>query len=224
MTTITLTSRELTALVAPVLPHASMDVTIPTLMSILIRSTGPWVTAIATDRYRIGMQRLRPDTEPGDGFMAAIPLRALARIRSLFKATRYNDPVLTFTVDDGTIVVTAVDTLIGLTGASLSFDVVKDYPKIDRLMVEALNAPPVETASRAVINPALLADFAVGQPSHIPAHITPTGPDNKPWMIRIGDDFIGLVVPIHGGSPLVDATTWLPLLTVAPTEPVAAAA
>ena len=92
---ITLTARELTALVAPVLPHASRDWTLPLLASIRVRSAGPWVTAIATDRYRIGMQRVRPADAPEPGFDVAIPLGVLARIRTIFKATRAHDPALT---------------------------------------------------------------------------------------------------------------------------------
>jgi len=226
MTTITLTARELTALVAPVIPHASKDITLPLLCSVFVRSSGPWVTALATDRYRMAFQRVRPAEAPGEDFAAVIPLGVLARIRSTFKADRVTDPIITLTVDDETLVVTTAGALDGMVGASFEFRLhskASAWPKVDRLIHEALTAD-APAATQMHVNPNLLADFRIGQSRYQAMRATPTGDDTKPWLLRIGEDFIGLIVPIRGAkaAEAADSDTWLPLLDVAKVEAKAA--
>jgi DNA polymerase III sliding clamp (beta) subunit (PCNA family) len=216
MTTITLTGRELTALVAPVIPHASTDRVLPLLASVYVRARGPWVTAMTTDRYRIGFQRVRPTEPPQDGFAALIPLHVLARIRGVFKTTRHTDPVITLTIDDDTLRVTASDGLDGLTGAMLEFHLpspVKDWPNVDLLIIAAINSEPQAGPSRLSVNPKYLADFRLGQPAYGPIIITSTGSDRKPFMIRVGDDFVGLIVPLANAT-VAEPSGWLDLLDV----------
>jgi len=216
MSTITVSARELTALVASVIPHASKDVSLPLLCSVFVRSSGPWVTALTTDRYRISLQRVRPAEAPGDGFAAIIPLGVLARIRSTFTAARNVDPIITLTVDEDKLLVTTTGALDGMVGASFEFrltDKASAWPKVDRLISEAL-ASDGTTAARMVVSPSLLADFRIGQPHYEPMRVTPTGGETKPWLIRIGEDFIGLIVPVRRSvevAELEDAG-WLDLL------------
>lgn len=217
MTAITITARELTALLGPVTPHASKDDTVPLLCAVRIRSNGPWLTAIATDRYRIALKRIRPSAAPEEGFDAIIPLRVLARVRSIFKAGRGHDPILTFTIDGTRLTVGAADTFAGLVDASLAFelDSLGKWPySLDRIVREGLTAEPVTKPAVGAFTPAFLADFATGQVGASPMRISPTGLGSKPWLVRIGDDFIGLIVPVRvSDTPSAsDEDAWLPLL------------
>lgn len=230
MSTITVTARELTALVASVIPHASKDETLPLLCSVFVRSAGPWITAIATDRYRLGFQRIRPAEAPGEGFAAIIPLRVLARIRSTFKADRVTDPIIALTVDGEKLTATTTGALDGMVGASFEFrlyDVASKWPNVDRLLADALGADVPTGSSRLLVNPSILADFRLGQSRYETMRVTPTGPDNKPWLVRIGDHFIGLVVTVRGGTTgevePAERSAWLDLLVGAKSEAKAAA-
>ena len=225
MTAITLTASQLRDLLAPVMPHASKDDTVGILVAVRIRTAGKYVTAIATDRYRIAFQRVALDPAPEPGFDALVAVRVLKRILTIFKPGRMHDPALTLTVTDTRLTVTAADTIEqaqglddgGLIGASMTFQLVDgDYPKIDRLVRDALNGKPEDTAMAPSFNPAFLADFRIGQPRNTPMRIEPTGPVNKPWLIHIGEDFIGLLVPIRysiaSSAPDQDDARWLELL------------
>lgn len=228
MTTITLTATQLRDLVTPVLPHASKDVTLPILTALRIRTTGQYVTAIATDRYRIGFQRIALDPAPEAGFDATVYVGALKQILGIFRPTRAHNPTLSLTVEGEKLTVAAADTLDsafgargGFVGASLTFQLVNgDYPKLDRLVRDALEGEPEQAAMAATFNPEFLADFRIGQPRHQPMRISPTGAATRPWLIRIGDDFLGLLVPVRfadAASTPGDPASWLALLD-APTE------
>jgi len=233
MSSITLTATQLRDLVTPVIPHASKDQTLPSLCAVRIRSAGQYVTAIATDRYRIGFQRVTLTEPPaeGGGFDAAVPVAVLKRIMGVFRPTRWHNPVLELAVDGERLRVSLADTMTeqtvgtsgdvdGLAGASLTFALHSGdfpYPALDRLVREALEGVPDEAAMTAVFNPEFLADFRIGQPRHEPMRITATGGPARPWLIRVGDDFIGLLVPVRYGDHTTvpeDTPSWLGLLDV----------
>lgn len=214
-----LTARDLDALTASVIPHAETDRTFPLLGSVLIRSAGDYVTAIATDRYRIALKRLVPAERPDNGFRAVVPVAALKQIKTIFRARRDHDPALRLVVDEDSLVVTVIDGLTGAdfgaaTGAYLRFALtVGEYPKIDKLVRKALDAKVPDEAFQMTVNPTFLASFKAGQPSAEPMQVTPTG-ENQPWLIRVGDDFIGLLVPVRfgGGETANTPESWDVLL------------
>lgn len=230
MTTLTLTATQLRDLVTPVIPHASKDDTLPSLTSVRIRTAGHYVTAIATDRYRIGFQRLLLEEQPPEGFDALVPVRVLKRMLTLFRPTRWHNPTLSLTVDQLRMTVASADALTddGMLDASLTFGLAEEgvSPRnvLDRLVAEALAGKPDGEAMVPAFNPHFLADFRLGQPQHIPMRISATGKVNKPWLVRIGEDFIGLIVPVRqtDGVEAADVDSWLPLLSVPAEEPKAA--
>lgn len=98
---ITITACELRDLVSPVLPLASKDSMLPILNAVLIETDGKWLSASATDRFRLGIKRIEkrpteddPTTEWAP-FRAVVPLPALRSLLSVFKPSRHLDPELT---------------------------------------------------------------------------------------------------------------------------------
>lgn len=258
MPSITLTARDLADLTNPVAPHASKDDTMPLLCSVFLRVRGGYVTAIATDRYRMALKRAKPtvNTEPprnarplatpapgtseddpepvplAADFAAVVPVAVLTQVLRMFKPTRYADPVLTLTVEDeqrpagappewtpgrATLTVTATDGFAGLSGATLTYgvDAAAKYPPVDRLFLDAIAAAddPDQKAVPIALNPHMLALWAKGQRQHEPMVVTQGGSANKPVLIRIGDDFLGMQVPLRGGDP-ASAAGWLAMLDV----------
>lgn len=215
---LTLTASELTDLVAPVVPHAATDPTLPLLNVVRVTVRDGFVLAAATDRYRAAFKRLRPATPPDPGFEALIPKPVLSRIRSIFKAKRGSNPALTLTVDDGDLIVQSSSGLDGTTvGARLAFalpDEVCDYPKIEVLLRQVLEHP-AESLAAVNVDPSLLADFRIGQPRLEPLRISAAlGRDGQQqWVIQCEDDFVGILMPVLRRGPGEQATdSWLELL------------
>jgi|GEM_PF-3976544 len=233
--TLTISAKDLAALVAPVIPHAEKSASsgmVPILQTVLIRRAGEYVTAFATDRYKIAFQRraLGESVQADDGFRAVVPVAALKHIRTVFRATRVHNPVLRLTVEGDQLhveIADGFDTERGaITGASLRFALAAgEYPKVDRLVREAVDAEPPAEAMAMNVNPNFLAEFRIGQPLHTPITITPTTHAMKPWLIRVGADFIGLIVPVRfaEGEETSGKAEWLALLDPAETETKAAA-
>ncbi|MGW8565696.1 hypothetical protein [Isoptericola sp. NPDC055881] len=227
--TLTISAKELGALVAPVIPHAERGSAFSTqiLEAVLVRKAGEYVTALATDRYKIGFQRLAiSDTvQADDGFRAAIPVVAIKHIRTVFRATKVHNPVLRLTVEGDQLhveIADGFDTERGaITGASLRFALAGgEYPRVDHLVREALEAKPPAEAMAMNVNPNFLAEFRIGQPLHTPITITPTRHPNSPWLVRVGADFVGLIVPVRfagEGEETSRKDEWLALLD--PAEP-----
>lgn len=215
--TLTLTASELTDLVAPVIPHAATDPTLPLLKAVRVTVRDGFVVAAATDRYRAAFKRLRPATPPDPGFEALIPKPVLTRIRAIFKAKRGSNPVLTLTIDGGDLIVQSCGGLDGTTvGARLAFSLPEfcDYPKIDILLRQVLEYP-AESLAAVNVDPSLLADFRIGQPWLVPLRISAAlGRDGQSqWVIRCEDDFVGILMPVlRRGSGEQAADTWLGLL------------
>lgn len=215
--TITLTATELRDLVASVTPHTSTDGTLTLLCSVRVTVRDGRVLAASTDRYSLAFNRVRPAATPDPEFAAIIPTAVLARIQSIFKPTRLLNPQLALSVEDDVLTVRSLDGLDGITvGASLAFALhhkPADYPKIDGLLHYALTHP-AETTPSMRVTPAFLASFKVGQPIQTPLEIAAAESRGGPrvqWLIRCGEDFIGLLVPVFG-APLPAPDGWLALL------------
>ncbi len=214
---VTLTARDLTALVAPVLPFTEKDGTLPVLGAVKIEARGKWLVATATDRYRIAMQRIALEPPPDKGFAALIPVAVLARIRSTFKHTRRSNPALRLSLKGDELRVSAAEEFEGLFDASFGFRLinpVSDFPDLTPLIVKALKAEPAPSTEVA-LNAHFTADFATAATTAQPMKLSPTGNGKKdPWMVRIGEDFLGLIVPIRfaADAPHDERAEWLSLI------------
>lgn len=193
---VTLTASQLRDLVAPVVPLAGKDESLPLLKSVLIRSSGPYLTATATDRYRMGIKRMRTEEPPPAGLRAVVSLSALKSILSIFKPTRTHNPELRLTFEGDTVRVESGFLFEGVGSASIVHPLVEgDYPPVDRLVRDAIGREQGD-AVPVGLNPTLLGDFRHAQQMGEPLILRCSGP-KSPVLVHVGEDFIGLVTPIH---------------------------
>ena len=191
MQTIELTARSLAGLVRPVIPFADHSGFTPILGSVRLSVHGDYLTAAATDRFRVGIKRLRLDDAP-DGFEAVVPLAAIKQLLTVFKPTRLLDPVVTLSVEDGRL--TAVQAYgMDFEQAKFTFALaVGDYPKIESVLVGHKPQPSESIAVHAKY----LADFKSAVTTGEPLEVS-FGGHMKPVIVTAGEDFIGAVMPVR---------------------------
>lgn len=219
---ITLTASSLAALVKPVLPFAAQDGELPVLNAVLIQTQGAFLTATATDRYRLAIQRLAYLDKDAPPFSLLVALRDLRQILGLFKATRKDDRELTITIDgDGKFTVTASGALDGFLAAKMAWRCIDgQYPRIRKLLRDALAQKDQLPAIH--VNPHYLADFAGAAPRHVPMRVWGSDPA-QPLAIAIGEDFVAALMPIRTAEQRYDPDSWTPLLGTDETKDEAAA-
>lgn len=198
MNPLTITARTFKELVDPVVPLASRDHMLPILNTVVIETRGEYVTATATDRFRLGICRTKLGTEdepvsPPEGFRAVIGTRELRTLLAVFKAARYDDPVLSLEVDDDKLTVTQAGGLDGVLGASMSIILATgQYPEVVKVLTDALDSD--KTPAEAQFNAAYLGDF-----KHAVRHGEPItmrfGEGRLPTVVTVGDYFIGAIMP-----------------------------
>ncbi|MGW0587439.1 hypothetical protein [Streptosporangium sp. NPDC002607] len=98
MTRIDLTTRELHALIAPVLPHTGTDPEVPELGVIRLETRDDVIYAIATDRYTMAATR-HPLDDAADDVTVAIDRSDASAMLKLFKFTKDDDPRLKLVID-----------------------------------------------------------------------------------------------------------------------------
>ncbi|MGP4092992.1 hypothetical protein [Nonomuraea sp. KM90] len=97
MTRIDLTTRDLHALIAPVLPHACTSADLPELNVVRFETSGSTVHAIATDR--VTMAATRQPVGFTDDVVIHIDRTDAAAMLKLFKFTKEEDPSLVLVLD-----------------------------------------------------------------------------------------------------------------------------
>lgn len=222
MTSIELTSSTLRELILPVMPLASDDLTFPVLAAVLIRSDGTTVTALATDRYRAGIQRITP-AQAAEGFSALVSTTDLRHILTVFKPARKMDTELRLTTGEDagkpTITIEAIGGLTTFSAASFTYRQVDDaYPLIDSLFAQALERVPTRPVPDFAVDPRFLADFKPlrrGEPMRVSVSDA-----LKPILITIGNDFLGLLMPVKRSAEDSETfgATWRATFPAEPVE------
>ena len=220
-TRLTIRVRDLMQLVNPVIPCAGKDDMLPILTCILIESHGQWLVASGTDRFRIGVKRVKKVVDAGDeadgewpAFKALVPRSTLATIFRHFKATKGFDPEITLTVSDDSqaVRVESAGTLGEFTAASITYPLmVGDYPNLFGIVTEALDREP-EAVSR--FNWKFMAEFAAADPHGY--GLTVRTHKTHATIITDGEDFIGVIMPRRprerGKDPYGVPADWFDIL------------
>jgi len=221
--TFTTTAKGLRGLLAPVIPFADKGDSLPVLQAILLRGHGDYVTALATDRYRLGIQRAKV-TAP-ETLHAIVPLTTVRQVLAIFKASRSHDPELTLTFEPHKV---TVDTTGGmdLLDARISFPLLDaEYPKALKTIREAAAVTATEPVGEIGFNPTFLADFRHVATSAEPMVMRIVGA-NRAAIVSIGEDFRGVIMPTRRADEHAMTTgldgSWAALVAeAAPVEAVA---
>ena len=213
--TVALNASQFRFLVAPVIPLADNGYTLPILAAVLIEGDGHYLTATATDRYRIGVQRIKVASDV-TGFKALVGTRSLRSILSIFKTTRKFNPELTFTVTDTTFAVEAVGTMSmdnGFVSGSMAWPLVPgEYPKARNIIADA---QAKASEGDYLLNPSFLAGFQSAQ--HHGEPILMRGNPNKAVFVQIGADFVGAIMQVRASDAPVFDADWVTFFA-APTK------
>lgn len=196
MSELTISIRDLKRLVEPVIPFASTDVQLPVLNCIRVESRGTHLIALATDRFRLGFQRVAaPEGGTWPEWSATIPLATLRSLFQTYKAQRFSEPVITLRLDGDALSVHGDQALVDLLDASVTYPLSDgQFPNVRSIIRKAIAVGDDESAgSTCGVNQKLLADFA--RASKAPAlHMRVNG-TREPILFADGEDFIGILMP-----------------------------
>ena len=169
---------------------ASTDTTVPAINAVRIEATETHVIAVATDRFTLGVARA---DYAGEAFTATLDRSHVDTLIKMAKTTKRDESwrQAEITVDENTLEFRFT------TGESLSVRVSDhDFPTFRQLipsatLLETENVTPIKLASFDAFK---LAQFAK-VPGHERMSMWIRG--TKPTVVRIGDDFIGLIMPVR---------------------------
>lgn len=201
-----LTHRALADLVRPILPFAQpREFGFPMLAGVLIERRGAHVVAAATDRYRLGMKRVKPDRDQGEScstaFRVLLPATALRKALTLFQPLkRYAPPLptISITLRNGRAEI-AGNQLRDYASLRLEYEPLDDdgYPPLHKLLGGALEARDEERVDAFALNPELIAAVERPDGGHGAVDILPGGRADKPLVFASGDDFVGMLMPMR---------------------------
>lgn len=199
---------EFRALVSPVLPMAGKDEMLPVLCAVLIESNGKWLSAMTTDRYRVGIKRIEKHPTDDDpttewpAFRALVPVRAVKSIMTNFKPSRRTSPpAITLTVEDAKLTAEAVGLFDLFDSARFTHHLeTGEFPGLRKVFRQALETSTVGAGETTVgVDPAQMADFKACGAKTLRVVI---GAPGKPLLVTDDDGFIGLLQPrsLHGDN------------------------
>lgn len=196
-TTLRIKASQLRRLVEPVLPFTDSDRWgLPALESVLFRSHGGHLYAHATDRYRLGVQRV--PVEVADGLTFCLSAKSIRAILALYKGTKTHNPDLEVTVEETRLRVTGAGSLGFSADSFTSWDLMtSEYPKIGSILLEAAKRA-AEGVEPTAVNAGYLGDYKMAaqhDPDITPIQVWPHR--TRPNFIRIGRDFVGALMPVR---------------------------
>lgn len=187
---IEISAKQFAALVRPVVPLASTDAMLPAINSVHFELLGDYLTACATDRYQVGMMRVRLDEPPKKLPPFTLRLSVIREIQKIFKADRWTDPALKITPTGESVVIEQVGGIV-LDEARIKFPCeTADYPKIAGVITTSDRGTPGTFA----VDANRLANFrhAITDATGLVVH---PSDGSKVVIVTAGDDFIGAIMP-----------------------------
>lgn len=201
---LTIALTDLHQLLKPVLPHVDNNRSLPVLGCVSFATHNGWLTATATDRYTIGVSRLRVD--PDVQFECLIQAAELKSLLAMFKPSRNGaGEAVTFTVDGPLVRVTGASAMFA--EASVAYNRYEgEYPKVHQILDGA--DEPGEPGLIG-INPQLLTRFVHAQRLRQPVVLSRPHP-TRPLFVR-AEGFLGAIMParLSDDGAVESADEWL---------------
>lgn len=187
--TIKLQTNELVRVLKEASLFAHSDNMIPIINAVHMEARGTELVAVATDRFTLGASKTELD-EPGE-FLAALSLRQVKTITQLAGAGKQCFSTVAVDADDKTVRVSFSS------GETLTLPTEIERGA-HRAWLKLLDTEPDNGPSKAMdINPQLIAKFARLQGSRASRMRMHFFGHAKPIRITVGDDFVGLVMPVR---------------------------
>ncbi len=187
--TVQLMTNELTRILKDAQIFASADSTLPSINAVHLEARGGELLAVSTDRFVLGVSKA-PLDESGEAFEVALPLRQVKSIVQLAGACKQAFSKAALKVEDGKLSVAFSS------GETLTLPVELEVGP-HRGWMQLLSAVADEPPSKLMeINPQLLAKFARVSGARTRLRLGFFGP-SKPIRASIGDDFVGLIMPVR---------------------------
>ncbi len=179
---------------------AGHDATLPMLACVRLEATETQLTAIATDRFLLGVSRADYTGEAFDVLIDGSDVDVLARMAKTAKrdeAWREVTVERTDTVPEGCTVTSVTFVFAFNTGETLTVKPSEqDFPKYRQLIpsTDDLETETLGLGTEFGFDAGKLARFAKVAGSHV-MQLYPRGP--RPAVVLIGDDFLGLIMPVR---------------------------
>lgn len=209
-----ISTKQLARLVKPVVPLAHKDGMMPLLNTVRLEAAGDYLTASATDRFRIGICRVKLESPPPVGLDIKIRLAELATLLSVFRSDAKVERTVTITVLEDRIKVEQAFGL-GFFDASMTFPLESgEFPNLTRLFAPVGDIQPAPAVG---LNASLFADFRHAVREGEPLIVRPSAA-NKPVIITAGDHFLGAIMPtrISDGGAASAFDQWSDILANKP--------
>lgn len=191
---------------------AGSDKTLPMLTAVRLDFTESQVTGAGTDRFVLGVQRADYSGEAFNALIAQDDVKTVTRIAKTATRDRnwreaeieiqrekswpagadYRDPAAAVERADGRVTHVTFRFNSGESITVQTLDV--EFPKYARL-IPAGDDVDTDSADTKGFNASYLAKFAKVPGSHQMKLIV--GKDTRPSVVSIGDDFIGLIMPVR---------------------------
>jgi hypothetical protein len=207
-------------LIGSVIKLASTDVTLVQINSVMLRRQGNYLTATTTDRYAIGMCRdyLDPNLDaPADGWRFGLPLADAKALLTFARKCRASKITVVPVVATDTDLTVGHDALFKASGNS---EFLRDeFPNVWTLLGKMLKRDGGPDLAGVYVerftqfyDAQRIADSTIG--GRNPMTIWKAGLGDSPaWALKIGTDFIGVVMGCRlGDTTDNDVSDWGDLL------------
>lgn len=180
---------------------AGRDSAIPIINAVQLESTPKHLIAVATDRFTMGASMAEYHDADGPDFTAVLKLSQAQILSKVAKSTRAAFTDVTIKVEDGKawFAFTSGETL-----CLPLLDVTYPFPDW-RKIVQSRDEDGSTQAFAA--NPHYLAKFA--RVNGARRMVAKFGGPNKPALITIGSQFVGLIMPVRLGDEDTAPPDWL---------------
>ncbi|MFT4288136.1 hypothetical protein [Nocardioides sp.] len=213
--TITTSAADIKRWLSPAIKTAGTDDGLPVLTYVELRVRPDHVLAVSTDRFRASASRLalRDDDKDDDLSLTTYAYAGdLSRVLHVFRPSGRFNPALRVTFTEAGVSIVDMSGL-ALTVASPMIDGKGGkYPDVVSLFREAVRRMDKGEglSSSFGVNFLMLAELRVAIPPRETTVISASGSDGKPWLVRFGDYYLGMVMPRREGDlehpkPITDA-------------------